>query len=55
MPEAQATLLRAEEVAKERVVRQKMKREAEKNLNAAMHSMVGMILTGMPDRARTPE
>ena len=52
MPEAQATLLRAEEVAKERVVRQKMKREAEKNLNAAMPSM---NKTGMPDRARTPE
>merc|ERR1719272_1013237 len=45
MPEAQATLLRAEEVAKERVVRQKMKREAEKNLNAAMPSMFGMNKT----------
>jgi len=45
LPEAQATLLRAEEVAKERVVRQKMKREAEKNLNAAMPSMFGMNKT----------
>ena len=45
MPEAQATLLRAEEAAKERVVRQKMRREAEKNLNAAMPSMFGMNKT----------
>ena len=43
LPEAQATLLRAEEAAKERVVRQKMKREAEKNLNAAMPSMFGHL------------
>ena len=45
MPKAQATLLRAEEAVKERVVRQKMRREAEKNLNAAMPSMFGMNKT----------
>ena len=43
--EAQAALLRAEEAAKERVVRQKMRREAEKNLNAAMPSLFGMNKT----------
>ena len=43
--DAQAALQRAEEAAKERVVRQKMRREAEKNLNAAMPSLFGMNKT----------
>lgn len=40
--EAEATLHRVEEAAKERAVRQKMRREAEKNLSAAMPSIFGM-------------